>query len=344
MALAEPRAAPSRNVSPLRIWLTEFLFIRGFCREVPGIALYRYNVTPNEFAELRELLQKHHDHALHPTYGTSWAPAFCLYVAEMYRRQYDAKAISWAWAPFESLVDCQFTPQQRGQLVRLGLEYWKRPVRKWRRLSDKFEDGRDNLLGSLFTEGGLPWPLVQRDTHSFGRVVGKGLKYHYRTEAGLRTTADLLADFVEDLPQTFRDSPETLHLLAGVVEQLMELATRHELRDKEDPARYLDSVEAGWRNDFPLPLDEANARNLVVCGNVATCNTPLVPGLTTGMVSVCDASSCPGTCKRQNTGQSQVNLVVVQVSGLAFRPMASWIMPAFTFDTIIATMTQGTGA
>ena len=263
MALAEPRAAPSRNVSPLRIWLTEFLFIRGFCREVPGIALYRYNVTPNEFAELRELLQKHHDHALHPTYGTSWAPAFCLYVAEMYRRQYDAKAISWAWAPFESLVDCQFTPQQRGQLVRLGLEYWKRPVRKWRRLSDKFEDGRDNLLGSLFTEGGLPWPLVQRDTHSFGRVVGKGLKYHYRTEAGLRTTADLLADFVEDLPQTFRDSPETLHLLAGVVEQLMELATRHELRDKEDPARYLDSVEAGWRNDFPLPLDEANARNLV---------------------------------------------------------------------------------
>lgn len=103
-------------------------------------------------------------------------------------------------------------------------------------------------------------------------------------------------------------------------------------------ARYLSQYQAGDATAI------ANARNLVVCGNVATCNTPLVPGLTTGMVSVCDASSCPGTCKRQNTGQSQVNLVVVQVSGLAFRPMASWIMPAFTFDTIIATMTQGTGA
>ncbi len=43
----------------------------------------------------------------------------------------------------------------------------------------------------------------------------------------------------------------------------MELATRHDLRDKEDPARYLDSVEPGWRNGFPLPLDEDNARNLV---------------------------------------------------------------------------------
>jgi Flp pilus assembly protein TadG len=102
--------------------------------------------------------------------------------------------------------------------------------------------------------------------------------------------------------------------------------------------RYLSTAQAGDSTAITA------AQNLVVCGSTASCGTPLVPGLTTGMVTVCDAVSCPGTCKRQSTGQSQVNLVVVTVTGLQFQPMASWILPAFTFDTIVATMTQGTGA
>jgi hypothetical protein len=250
------RTVSTRTVSPLRVWLTEFLFIRCILREPPGVALYRYQVTPNEFRELAELLREHRAHAFHPTYGASWAPAFCLFVAESFRRQYDASEGGWAWAPFENALGCKFTPQQHGELVRVGLgQYWKRPIRQ-------YQGGRDNLLGSLFTEGGLPWPLVQSETHGFGRVVRKGLKYFYRTEAGLRTTADLIAEFEHELPQTFR-TLDTRQLLAGVVEQLMALATHYELRGKDDPARYLDTVEPNWRKDFPLPLDEDNARGLI---------------------------------------------------------------------------------
>jgi hypothetical protein len=250
-----PHAAP-RIVSPLRVWLTEFLFIRGILREPPGIALYRYQVTPNEFRELAEVLRQNRAHAFHRTFGASWAPAFCLFVAESFRRQYDASEGGWSWAPFENALDCKFTQQQHGELVRLGLaQYWKRPIRQ-------YQGGRDNLLGSLFTEGGLPWPLVQSETHGFGRIVRKGLKYFYRTEAGLRTMADLLAEFEHELPQTFR-TLETRQLLAGIVEQLMALATRYELRSKDDPARYLDAIEPNWRSDFPLPLDEDNARGLI---------------------------------------------------------------------------------
>lgn len=256
MSYVAPRSGSTRTVSPLRVWLTEFLLIRGIFRTPPGVALYRYQVTQNEFRELAELLREYRAHALHPTYGASWAPAFCLFVAESFRRQYDTRDGGWSWAPFENALDCKFTPQQHGELVRVGLaQYWKRPIRQ-------YQGGRDNLLGSLFTEGGLPWPLVQSDTHGFGRVVRKGLKYFYRTEAGLRTAADLLAEFEHDLPQTFQ-TLETRQLLAGIVEQLMSLVTHYELRDKDDPAQYLDTVEPDWRHEFPLPLDELNARGLI---------------------------------------------------------------------------------
>ncbi|MCX4177661.1 MULTISPECIES: STY4851/ECs_5259 family protein [Paraburkholderia] len=243
-------------MSPIRAWLTEFLFIRDVFREPPGLPLYRYQVTPGEYRELEQILRDHRMHAIHQTYGLSWAGAFCLFVAESFRREYDAKDGGWAWARFENRLNCKFTPQQHGELVRQGLiHYWKRPIRQ-------YLNGRDNLLGSLFTEGGLPWPLVQSDSHGFGRVVRKGLKYYYRTEGGLRTTADVLADFEQELPQTFR-TLETRQLLAGIVEQLMFLATQYELRGKTDPAQYLDEVTPHWWRDFPLPLDEDNARRLI---------------------------------------------------------------------------------
>ncbi|EEA03716.1 conserved hypothetical protein [Burkholderia sp. H160] len=243
-------------LSPMRAWLTEFLFIRDIFREPPGLPLYRYQVTPGEYHELERMLRDHRMHAVHPTYGLSWAAAFCLFVAESFRREYDAKDGGWVWARFENRLDCKFTPQQHGELVRQGLgQYWKRPIRQ-------YLDGRDNLLGSLFTEGGLPWPLVQSESHGFGRVVRKGLKYYYRTEGGLRTAADVLADFEQELPQTFR-TLETRQLLAGIVEQLMFLATKYELRGKADPAQYLDEVTPRWWHDFPLPLDEGNARRLI---------------------------------------------------------------------------------
>lgn len=244
------------QASPIRVWLLEFLFVREIFGNPPGLPLFRYQVGPNEYLELEEVLRRHRAHALHPTYGLSWAAGFCLFVAESFRREYDAKDGGWTWARFESRLSCSFTPQQHGELVRQGLsQYWKRPIRQ-------YHGGRDNLLGSLFIEGGLPWPLVQSESHGFGKVVRRGLKYFYRTESGRRTTTDLLADFEQDLPQTFR-TLETRQLLAGIVEQLMSLATRYPLKGKTDPVQLLDQENPGWRKDFPLPLDEDNARRLI---------------------------------------------------------------------------------
>ena len=237
----------------LKAWRAELLLTRGLT--APNAKpLYSYQVTAHEFAWLRGLLKAHRDHASHYLYGDSWASAFCMFVAESYRREYNGGEDGWAWNRFEKELDCQFSPQQRADIVERGLEYWRRPVRR--------REGRRELLGSLCIEGGLPWPLVQSDRHGFGRTVRRGLKYFYRTEGGGRTTADLIAESEDDLPLTFRNL-DTRQLLAGVVEQLMFLVRQYSLKDQPDPAAYLDQHAKGWRAAFPIPLDETNARSLV---------------------------------------------------------------------------------
>jgi Flp pilus assembly protein TadG len=99
-------------------------------------------------------------------------------------------------------------------------------------------------------------------------------------------------------------------------------------------ARYLSQESAGDATQIGI------AQCLAVYGNT-TCNgSPLVPGLTTGMVSVCDTASCAGTHQNQPTGSGVVNLVTVTISGYAFTSLVPTLLPGFTFDGISATMRQ----
>jgi hypothetical protein len=242
---------------PVKAWLAQFLFERGHFKGPTGQPLYQYQVEAVEYAALADLLKRHRDRQRHPLYGKSWASAFCLYVAERFRRDYDGGDEGWSWIPIERALDCSLGSQaSRTELVQEGLAYWKRPIRK-------YEDSQQrSWLGSLALEGGLPWPLVQSDTHGFGRAVRRGLKYHYRTEGGRISTSDLIADVEDTLPKVFRNL-DTRHLLAGIVEQLMALVKRHQLTNVADPAAYLDGCEERWREAFPIPLDENNARTLI---------------------------------------------------------------------------------
>lgn len=84
------------------------------------------------------------------------------------------------------------------------------------------------------------------------------------------------------------------------------------------------------------------AQNLALCGLRDCANAaPLVPGLTTGHVAVCDASSCAGTQLGQQTGSGTLNLVTVTISGYSFDRMLPALTPAITFGPIQASMRQG---
>ncbi|MBA5686221.1 TadE/TadG family type IV pilus assembly protein [Rugamonas apoptosis] len=87
--------------------------------------------------------------------------------------------------------------------------------------------------------------------------------------------------------------------------------------------------------------DTATAQCLVVYGD-ATCTntTPLLPGLTTSMVTVCDSVSCPSTHQSQTTGSGAINLVTVTISGYQFTSLVPFIASNMTFNDIHTTMRQ----
>ena len=101
-------------------------------------------------------------------------------------------------------------------------------------------------------------------------------------------------------------------------------------------ARYLSQFPPGDATTITA------AQNMVVYGSSSVADSVLVPGLSTSLVSVCDASNCAAN-KRQTTGQSYVNLVTVTITGLQFQSLAPWVLTNFTFAPISATMTQGVG-
>ncbi|WP_194712494.1 TadE/TadG family type IV pilus assembly protein [Noviherbaspirillum soli] len=110
-----------------------------------------------------------------------------------------------------------------------------------------------------------------------------------------------------------------------------------------DATRFL-SRHDSTATDYPL----ADARCLVVYGKPCTgdSGTPLVPGLTTSMVKVCDrsnSSSCPGeSFSAVDTGSGVINLVKVKIAGYQFTSLVPFVtgFTTITFGDIGTTMRQ----
>lgn len=101
-----------------------------------------------------------------------------------------------------------------------------------------------------------------------------------------------------------------------------------------DATRFLSGQGPGDPNDITA------AQNLTVFGKKVNTGSPLVPNLTTAMVSVCDSISCAGTHQNQTTGSGVINLVTVTVTGYPFTSLVPFVVPGMTFGPISTTMRQ----
>ena len=109
------------------------------------------------------------------------------------------------------------------------------------------------------------------------------------------------------------------------------------VKSVRDAARFLSTRDA---------LDTAakdQAKCLAVYGNPNCTGNPLAPGLTLGMVSICDALTCPDHALQGSA--PVINLVTVSVGGpnvtpYTFDSLASYVLPDIQFKPIAATMKQ----
>lgn len=105
-----------------------------------------------------------------------------------------------------------------------------------------------------------------------------------------------------------------------------------------DAARFLsmrDATDVAAKNQ---------AKCLAVYGNPACTGAPLVQGVTTAMVSICDALACPADHAAQGSAPV-INLVSVTIGGpnaapYTFHSLVSFIVPDIQFAPIGATMKQ----
>lgn len=104
-----------------------------------------------------------------------------------------------------------------------------------------------------------------------------------------------------------------------------------------DGARYLSTKAPGDATAIGV------AQCLAVHGNPSCSGTPLAPGLTLGMVSVCDAVSCVATHQTQGSAPV-VNLVTLSIGNannpFTFTSIAPYLVPDIPFGAISVTMRQ----
>jgi hypothetical protein len=221
--------------------------------------LYQYRLSEEEFNDLEHLLRgwlgKLSRHELSRiSHLTGFPGLFVLYAAEWWRRRFDGS--HWSWDPILCAVNAkpeEWTPLQRSECVRLGLQAWGLVLK---------ETGGLRFLGAVAVQGGLPLRLLAEARGKIGQLLGQVLK---QAGNGSITQADLLAwveSLQDNLPKSYRQAV-IYTLLADVAWIVLRLKEEAGLTSSADAISKLDQQVSDWRERFPLPIEDAHARGLI---------------------------------------------------------------------------------
>jgi len=221
---------------------------------VPGVAqpFYLWRLTDSELLRGWEIVRRY----LGPNgnSGPEIAACFCLAAAHTLQRSYGRG--DWSWRIVTDALGILLDQGALRDLTARGFSRLRRQVR---------EDGRGKqYFRSLIVEGGIPAVLIENGTGSFARYL-RGLQtdlddYDVRD----REIAERFANQrLDTLPPTWRRE-DTVALAADLL-----LAIRR-LRDTLPPdfvasraILLLDERDASWREQLPLPLNDAGAEQLL---------------------------------------------------------------------------------
>lgn len=233
------------------IWLGRFLDRRGL-KASDGRHLWAYRTQAEEFAELRQLVERYVRRTRFPRERAE-AACFCLYAAEWLRRE--LQATQWnQWQPiFRSLGVDRPSHETCATAVEQGFSYWRLRILRGNQGTRYFT--------SLVCEGGLPLQLLQaggseRLRHYFRALLDDAAVFGDEPEI-LRSAAER---FQELLPTGWR-TDAVFELSVELIRTVRDLQCR--VRGADQPIRMLDEVYPAWRDELPIEVGDFAVGELV---------------------------------------------------------------------------------
>ncbi|HIE6500019.1 hypothetical protein FOT43_21720 [Serratia marcescens] len=259
-------------------WLAKFLSRRGL-KQPDRRPLYEYHATSDEYDELKRLLRAI---GLPDGYRSDkgYAASFTLFCSEWYRRDYEREC-GWAWEPIYKTIGISASSSEMGKIIPKGLDgYWGRPVRF-------YDTERRNFLGSLFSEGGLPFRLLKESNSRFQSMFSLILNQYDQAQSSNISTFALVHAAVEksSLPVVFKEDT-SVELISRMAEQLVSLVQIYDLSNHTEPVKELDRVHPKWRDSFPVPLDDDTGTSFLN-GLLRAASTESKPRLQKNRTTLC---------------------------------------------------------
>ncbi|RBO79593.1 STY4851/ECs_5259 family protein [Marinomonas aquiplantarum] len=236
--------------SAINDWLQTLLRKRNV--DAPtGNPLYSYQLNETEFFTLNSLL-KQSSYSLQHSKDTGWCAAFCLYGAEWYRRQYIS---GWSWLEIFAGLGYEIDPNKRPDVVEKGLAFWKRSV-------SQYENGQKSYLGTVFSEGGVPFALLASEGSRFQQMFKRLLIDYDHAKALGVSTIPYIQQQLKNMANAFQQET-TVSLLDRMVSELYKVIDGFSLETQDHPVAYLDREYPNWRLNFPIPLDNTTGEELL---------------------------------------------------------------------------------
>lgn len=229
-------------------WLNKFLTRRGL-RQPDARPLYQYHATNDEYINLKQLLSVI-SQSNNNINDKGYAACFVLFCSEWYRRDYERQC-GWAWDPIFKTLGISLTSNELRNIVPRGMDsYWFRPIRF-------YESERRNFLGTLFSEGGLPFRLLKESDSHFQAVFSRVLNQYEEAKLAGFPLLSLVRSIVEksSLPTVFSEDT-SVELISDIAEKLSSLVVMYSLSNYNEPVKQLDKLHPKWRDEFPMPLDD----------------------------------------------------------------------------------------
>lgn len=240
-------------------WKRKLLMARGLAAP-DRRSLYLYRLSEDEFTELGRLLEVWLGRLLgrfslaNLTKLSGFSSLFVLYAAEWWRRRFDGS--HWSWEPILRSIGAnpeEWNQAQRSEFVRVGLQDWGLKPR---------EHGALRFLGTVALQGGLPLRLLAEARGGIGQLLVQVLRQAGRSAVSQADVLTWVQSLHRLLPKSYRQDAIFI-LLADVVWSVLSLREEAGLESSVDAIARLDEKIPGWRDRFPLPVEDGHARGLM---------------------------------------------------------------------------------